>query len=119
MNPLGAETLLPELRRLIFHQRDQRTNHERRSAPHHRRQLVTERLPCPGRHDEEYVLPGRSRLADGFLMRTESVEAEPRLQNLNQFRRRRRARRELGRPPESLRRFVNLRRRGVACCRRC
>ena len=50
----------PPLQRihLILHQRDQRTHHHRHPLHHHRRQLITQTLPSPGRHDHQRIPSG-------------------------------------------------------------
>ena len=44
-----------ELGGLVFHERDERRNDERRAAARDGGQLITEALPCPGRHHQQQV----------------------------------------------------------------
>ena len=63
---------------LVLHERDERRDDERQVVAHERRQLVAERLPGAGRHDDEHVARGRAdRRADRLLLAgSEGVEAE-------------------------------------------
>ena len=76
VNALHGEAPLLELGDLVFHQRDQRADHQCRSTARDPRQLVAQRLPGPGRHHQQYVFPIDHRPANGFLVRAERREAE-------------------------------------------
>ena len=76
MDALGAKALLAELRHLVFHQRDQRADHQRGAAARDPGKLVAERLARAGGHHEQHVLAAGERLADLLLVRPEGREAE-------------------------------------------
>ena len=57
---------------LVLHQRDQRAQHERRSRPQHRGQLVGEGLARAGRHQREGVASLDGSADDGLLAGAES-----------------------------------------------
>ncbi len=61
---------------LVLHQRDQRAQHERRSRPQHRGELVGERLARAGRHQRERVASLDGSADDGLLAGPEVVESE-------------------------------------------
>ena len=61
---------------LVFHQRNQGADNHARAVHDVRGKLVAERLPSPGGHQDECVLPGQARLNDLFLVRQERVEAK-------------------------------------------
>ena len=82
VDPLGGETQSPEARRLVLHEGDEGGDDERRPCARDPRELVAERLPGPGRHDEERVFPLRHRTADRLLEGAERVVAEDLLQRL-------------------------------------
>ena len=65
-----------QLVHLVLHQRDQRAEHERRSRPEHRRELVGERLAGARRHQRERVAALDGRADDLLLPRPEGGEAE-------------------------------------------
>src|SRR3954465_5419903 len=67
---------LLELVGLVFHQCDQRRDHDRGTAHLQRRQLVAERLAGAGRHDGERVAPGEHAFDDLALTRTQAAQAE-------------------------------------------
>ena len=71
MDALNRKTALLELCRLVFHQGNQRTDHQRGPAARDARQLVTKRLAGPRGHDQQDVLPFDGRTANSFLVRTE------------------------------------------------
>ncbi len=52
---------------LILHQRDERRDHHRHTVEQARRELVDERLPRPGRHHDERIVPGHDR-GDGLAL---------------------------------------------------
>ena len=61
---------------LVFHQRDERRDHDREAGAHERGQLEAERFAAAGRQHGKHVLPGE-RVADDFLLqRAEGTEAE-------------------------------------------
>ena len=76
MNALHCETPLLELCNLVFHQGDQRANHQRGSTTRDPRQLIAQRFARSGRHNQQHVFPVDGRLADRFLIRPEPGEAE-------------------------------------------
>ena len=51
-----------ELVLLVLHQRDERTDDDRQTLEHQRRQLIDERLTAAGRHDDERVAAREHRL---------------------------------------------------------
>ena len=76
VDPLGDEAARPKLRGLIFHQRDQRTDHQRGAGPGDARQLVAQRLAGAGGHHEQHVAAQRDLAAGLFLVRSEGRQAE-------------------------------------------
>ena len=63
---------------LVLHERHERRDDERQVVAHERGQLVAQRLPRAGRHDDEHVARRRAdRGADGGLLTgAKGVEAE-------------------------------------------
>lgn len=61
---------------LIFHQRDQRRDHDRQAAHDQRRYLITQRLAATGRHNHQAVTALERRLDNRLLARTELLVAE-------------------------------------------
>ena len=76
VNALGAQASFAELGDLVFHQRDQRADHQRDPAPSQPGQLVAERFAGAGRHHQQHVFALGSGFAGLLLMRAEAVEAE-------------------------------------------
>jgi hypothetical protein len=76
MDALGAQPKLPQLGNLIFHEGDERRDHERRAASGQPGELVAEGFSCSSGHDEEDVLALHDRAADCFLIGAEGGEAE-------------------------------------------
>ena len=79
-----AKSALFELGHLIFHQGDQRADHERGAAARDAGQLVAERLARAGGHDQQDVAAVDDGLADGFLVGAEGGEAEGGLQEFGE-----------------------------------
>ena len=69
---------------LVLHQGDQRRDHDSVSVLQQNRQLVAERLPRPGRHDDAEVFAGMNLLYNLLLVVQKGVEAEIALQCLVQ-----------------------------------
>jgi hypothetical protein len=67
-----------ELGRLIFHQGNQRRDHQSRSTQRNRRQLVAERLAKACRHHQEQIPPVNSSSANRLLIRSEARKAKDR-----------------------------------------
>ncbi len=67
---------------LIFHEGDQRTDHQGSAAARHRRQLVAEGLAGSGRHYQQDVAARNDGPADGFLAGAERGESECRLEEV-------------------------------------
>ena len=61
-NPAVAQIL-----DLVFHQGDERRNHQADPGAHHRRHLETDGLPAPGRQDRQHIPPGQ-RLGNNLLL---------------------------------------------------
>jgi hypothetical protein len=62
------ETLGLQLRGLIFHQRDQRADHQRGAAARNGGQLIAERLARAGRHHQQHVLAVNDSPANCLLI---------------------------------------------------
>ena len=73
-----------QLRRLIFHERDQGRDHQRRSAARDGGQLVAERLPRPGGHHQQQVAPLDRRAANLLLIGAKAGKAKDGLQEPEQ-----------------------------------
>jgi hypothetical protein len=84
MDTIDCETLSPEFCHLVFHKRDQRTDHERCPAARNPRQLITQRFPGSSGHHEQDVFPVNRRAADCFLSRTKGGESECAVEQLLQ-----------------------------------
>jgi hypothetical protein len=67
---------LGELAGLVVHQRDQRTDDQRRSAASDGRKLVAERFSRSGGHDEQSVASVGGGSADSLLIGAEGGKAE-------------------------------------------
>jgi len=80
MNSSNPQAEPHEFRRLVFHERYQRRNHQRSSPARKRRQLITERLSRPGRHHKQKVAAVNGRSAHGFLVCPESRKSKGLLQ---------------------------------------
>jgi hypothetical protein len=76
VNAAHAQANFCELRCLVFHERDQRRDHQRSSAARDGGQLIAERLPCTGRHHQQQIAPGSGRAANLFLIGAEGGKAE-------------------------------------------
>ena len=61
---------------LILHQRDQRRHHNREPFAHERRQLIAERFPAAGRHQNQHIPPRQRRINNLLLQRPKRVVAE-------------------------------------------
>ena len=57
IDPHGVQLVL-----LILHQRDQRAHHDGESRQHQCGELIDERLPAPGRHNDDCIAPIEQRL---------------------------------------------------------
>ena len=78
----AGDTALGELIDLVFHQSDQRRNHQRRAVAHQGGQLVAQRLAATRRHDDDRVAAREHRLDDFILALAEVCEAKMLLQRL-------------------------------------
>ena len=58
---------------LIFHQRDQRADDDRRAFEQQRRQLIGQALARAGRENRQRVLPPQNARHDFFLARVETL----------------------------------------------
>ena len=76
VDALHGEAALLELGHLIFHQGDQRADHQRGAAARDAGQLVAERLAGAGRHHQQDVAAVDHGLADGLLAGAEGRESE-------------------------------------------
>jgi hypothetical protein len=73
----GRRNALPaELIHLVFHEGDQRRDHEGRAFEQKGGELVADRLSGPGRHDREQVLAFECGAHDGFLALPKGIVAE-------------------------------------------
>ena len=61
---------------LIFHQGDERRNHQGHAIEQERRQLVAQRFAAAGGHHHQGVFPLQNRLDDGLLAVAEFGEAK-------------------------------------------
>ena len=68
----GHDAPVIERVHLVFHEREERGDHDGKAAKVHRRQLIAERLPAPGSQDRERVVSANDRDYDRFLVRAES-----------------------------------------------
>lgn len=80
----NAEVECGEFGDLVFHQRDERRDDERRSTKSDGGKLVAERLPCPGGHDEQQVAAFDCSATDRFLVGAKALEAEDGVQKLGE-----------------------------------
>ena len=85
VNARDAQSQRRELGRLVFHQRNQRRDHQRRAAQRNRRQLIAERLAKARRHHQQQIAPVNCRAADRLLIRPEARKAKDRLQQFSQL----------------------------------
>ena len=85
MDALDGEAELAELRELVLHESDQRTDDQSGAAERDTGELVAEGLPCPGRHDEEDVLPLHDGTTDLFLIGPEVLKAEGLVEDVRKF----------------------------------
>ena len=76
VNALHGDAAILELAHLVFHERDERADDERRAPARDARQLVAERLPRPGGHDEKHVTALDHGFTDRLLVCTEGRKAE-------------------------------------------
>ena len=76
MNALGGEALRLELGHLVLHEGDERAHDERGARAGDAGELIAERFPRAGGHDEEEVVPLGGGAADGLLIRPERAEAK-------------------------------------------
>ncbi len=76
MDAGDAQTACCELGCLVLHERDERTDDQRRAAARYGRQLVAERFAGAGRHDQQQIAPGDGGAADLLLIRAEGRETE-------------------------------------------
>jgi hypothetical protein len=80
-----AQVKCGKLGDLIFHERDERRDDKRGAAESDGGKLITERLPCPGGHDEQQVASADGSAAHGLLIGAETREAEHRLKKLGEI----------------------------------
>ena len=85
MDALHGEASFFELGRLIFHEGNQRADHQGSSAECDARQLVAERFAGPGRHNQQDVAPGDNGLTDRLLIGAKRREAERLKQFVGRF----------------------------------
>jgi len=71
-----AHAVLPQRVHLVFHQRDQRRNHDAATFAHQGRELVAQRFAAAGRHQHQGVLSLKQRVYDLLLHGAEIAEAE-------------------------------------------
>jgi hypothetical protein len=82
MDAVGRESERLQLSNLVFHQCDQRADHQRCPAEHDAGKLVAERLAGPGRHNEHNVTATSENTADFFLVGPERLVAEAVLEDV-------------------------------------
>ena len=85
VNPPHAEAQRRQLGSLVFHQRNQRADDQRRSSQRNRRQLIAQRLAKAGRHHQQQVAPRNRRAANRLLIRPEAGKSKDRAQQFCQF----------------------------------
>src|ERR1019366_9037013 len=77
MDWVAGDAAARELRHLVFHERDERADDERRSAARQARKLIAERFARPRRHHEEHVVPERGGATRLFLVGPVRRKTEP------------------------------------------
>ena len=82
VNSRDAQVECGELGDLVFHERDERRDDERRSAESDGGELIAERLPCPGGHHKQQVAAVYCCAADCLLVGAKLRKAKGRLQKL-------------------------------------
>ena len=87
MHRNGFDTPLLEVLDLVFHQGDQRRDHEGEPVGHQARNLETDRLPSTGRKHREHVFSVEGGRDDLFLHRAERIVSPPFSQNIGRFHR--------------------------------
>ncbi len=85
VNPRHTQPKRRKFRHLVFHQRNQRRNHQRRSAQRNRRQLVAERLARPGRHHQQQIAPVNRSATHLLLVRAKPRKPKHRPQQFSQI----------------------------------
>ena len=84
MNPGNAQVESSELRDLVFHQCDEGRDDKRGATESDGGELIAERLPCPGRHDQEQVTSLDGGAADRFLVGAKARESKNGVQKLGE-----------------------------------
>ena len=82
----GPYTGLKELRHLILHEGNQRRDDDTDPWPAEGRNLVADRLPATGRHEDERIPRGNHMIDDLRLQATKTRVAEHACQNLSRVR---------------------------------
>ena len=72
----GGDARVPQRHDLILHERDQRRDDERHSRQQKGGQLIAEAFPAARRHHAERVAPGKHRVDQRLLSRTECRKAK-------------------------------------------
>ncbi|HYE84737.1 MAG TPA: hypothetical protein VEA16_00175 [Vicinamibacterales bacterium] len=80
MQRTGGHPTPVQLVDLIFHQRDERRDHDRHAREQDGGQLVTQRLSGSCRHHREHVVTGEDRIDDALLPGPEMQMTEVRAQ---------------------------------------
>ena len=65
---------------LVFHERDERRDHDRKRMAHQGRKLVAQTFPGSRGHDDAEVVPGKDVIDDAFLVVQKCVIAEKMLE---------------------------------------
>ena len=84
MNALHRKPALLQLCVLIFHERNQRTDHQRSSAPRHPGQLITKGFSRARRHHQQSIPALHHRLANLFLIGAKRSEPKRPVQQFHQ-----------------------------------
>ena len=72
----GGDARVPQRHDLILHERDQRRDDERHPRQQQGGQLIAEAFPAARRHHAERVAPGKHRVDQRLLSRTECRKAK-------------------------------------------
>ena len=84
MNAGHAQVERSELRDLVFHQCDEGRDDKRGATESDGGELIAERLPCSGRHDQEQVTSLDGGAADRFLVGAKARESKNGVQKLGE-----------------------------------
>jgi hypothetical protein len=85
MDAVHGKSARPQLSHLIFHQGNQRTNHQCGSAARQPRKLIAQALPRSGRHHQKNIPAIDNRLAHFLLVGAELPEAKGLMQQIVQI----------------------------------